>query len=153
MNGSNEMRTADKPTSNAALRFTRYFPVVLVLAYGFASQVWAGDIYVIANPAMTGLTSVDVRDVFLGDKRFIGSEALKPTDNAGQQAHFLQQVIKMEGDKYNSWWTKKAFRDGLVQPEVKSSDVEVIEFVKATPGAVGYVGAAPPASVQLIGKF
>ncbi|MDR3419066.1 MAG: hypothetical protein P4L83_23065 [Nevskia sp.] len=111
------------------------------------------DLFVIANPSVTGLSTADVRDVYLGEKRFAGSTPLKPVDNAAQQSHFLSTVVKMEGDKYNSWWIKKAFRDGLVQPDVKSADVEVIEYVKATPGAVGYVGAAPPAGVTVVGKY
>lgn len=151
MNAFETVRVIGRPV---LLRWQRGLQVLLMLGlFCLATRAQAGDLYVIANPGVSGLGAADVRDIFLGVKRFAGSTALKPADNASQQPHFLQQVVKMEGDKYNGWWMKKAFRDGLVQPEVKSSDLEVIEYVKSTAGAVGYVGAAPPASVQLVGKF
>jgi ABC-type phosphate transport system substrate-binding protein len=49
----------------------------------------------------------------------------------------------MNSAKYAGIWTKKAFRDGLTAPAMKSGDAEVIEFVKRTPGAVGYVSSSP----------
>ena len=51
--------------------------------------------------------------------------------------------MKMDAAKYNNIWTKKSFRDGLTPPAVKSSDIEVSEYVKRTPGAVGYVTSTP----------
>ncbi len=126
--------------------------VVLCLSLFFAPSGFA-DVFVIANPSVVGLAATDVRDVYLGEKRFAGSVGLKPVDNATQQSHFLSAVVKMDVDKYNNWWIKKAFRDGLVQPEMKSSDLEIIEYVKVTPGAVGYIGSPPPAGVASIGKY
>jgi ABC-type phosphate transport system substrate-binding protein len=57
--------------------------------------------------------------------------------------------MQMDAAKYNNIWTKKSFRDGLTPPAVKSGDAEVTEFVKRTPGAVGYVSSTP-AGVKII---
>jgi hypothetical protein len=57
----------------------------------------------------------------------------------------------MKANKYNNIWTKKSFREGLTPPAVKSSDIKVIEFVKRTPGAVGYV-TSDPTGVTIIQK-
>jgi len=111
----------------------------------------AGDIYVIANPGVK-LGAGDVRDVFLGDKQFIDSLKLAPVDNSAAQADFLAKVIKMKAGKYSTAWTKKAFRDGISAPAVKSGDAEVVEFVKRTPGGVGYVSVSP-SGVNVVGKF
>ena len=71
------------------------------------------------------------------------SHSHEPTDgNAAMQSTFLAQVIKLDAAKYATAWTKKSFRDGLNPPAVKSGDVEVADFVKRTPGAVGHVGSA-----------
>jgi ABC-type phosphate transport system substrate-binding protein len=41
----------------------------------------------------------------------------------------------------------------LTPPAAKNSDEEVIAYVQATPGAIGYVTSAPPASVTVLKKF
>jgi hypothetical protein len=111
----------------------------------------AGDLYVVSNAGATPGAS-DVREIFLGEKQFLGSVKLVPVDNAAAQEQFLAKVMKMEAAKYTASWTKKSFRDGVSAPPVKGSDAETIEFVKQTPGAVGYVGS-PPSGVNVVGKF
>ncbi|HUN92897.1 MAG TPA: hypothetical protein VMU33_12630 [Burkholderiaceae bacterium] len=122
-----------------------------LLSLALSSAAAAGDIYLIANHG-TSITLGDAHDVYLGDKQFAGSVKLVPVDNSAVQDAFLAKVLKMDAAKYGSAWTKKSFRDGLTPPAVKGSDIEVIDFVKRSPGAVGYVGSAP-AGVDVIGKF
>lgn len=43
---------------------------------------------------------------------------------------FLSKVVKTEPERYATGWTKKAFRDGLTAPSVKSDNAEVIDFLK-----------------------
>ena len=109
---------------------------------------YAADVIVIANPGVN-LSAGDVRDIFLGEKQFAGSTRLSPVDNAALQESFLSKLIQMTSAKYTGIWTKKAFRDGLTAPAMKSGDAEVIEYVKRTPGAVGYVANAP-AGVNIV---
>jgi hypothetical protein len=122
-----------------------------VLALICASASLAADLYVIANSGLS-LSAAEAREAFLGEKQFSGSIKLVPVDNAAVQEAFLAKVVKMDNAKYASTWTKKSFRDGLTPPALKSSDVEVIEFVKRTPGAVGYVSTSP-GNVSVIQKF
>lgn len=120
----------------------------LVVAALVSMNTFAGGLYVIANTSVN-LTAAEVRDVFLGEKQFSGSVKLTPVDNSAAQSAFLQQVLQMDADKYASIWAKRSFRDGMNPPEVKSSDAEVIGFVKGNPGAVGYV-TAPADGVKVI---
>jgi len=113
--------------------------IFLLLAFQFAN---AAGIVVISN-SNTSVSADDVRDIFLGEKQFAGSTKLVVIDNAALQSTFLSQVMHMDAAKYNGIWTKKSFRDGLTPPAVKSGDAEVIEFIKRTPGSVGYVSSAP----------
>ena len=94
----------------------------------------------------------EVKETFLGDKQLAGSQKLVPVDNAAQQADFTAKVLGTDVAKYGARWTKKAFREGLTAPPVKGSDAEVLAFVKATPGAVGYVGASGP-GVKVLMKY
>jgi len=109
----------------------------------------ADGLLIITHPAVT-LSHDDVRDVFLGEKQIVDGIKLVPVDNASAQPVFLAQVMKLEPAKYTASWTKKAFRDGLNPPPVKANDVEVIEYVKHMPGAVGYVTTPPGPGVNTI---
>jgi hypothetical protein len=119
----------------------RYFSAVL-LALLLPQLAYAADVVVISHPG-TAISAGDVKDVFLGDKQFAGATKLVPVDNASLQDSFLSKYLDMSRNKYSSAWTKKSFRDGLIAPAMKSGDAEVIDFVKRTPGAVGYVSSAP----------
>ncbi|WP_298439576.1 phosphate ABC transporter substrate-binding protein [Geobacter sp.] len=98
----------------------------------------AADLSVIANSGLP-INASEIKDIFLGSKQFSGSTKIVPVDNSAAQDEFLSKVLKMDTGKYSTLWAKKSFRDGLNPPAVKSSDAEVVEFVRRTPGAVGYV--------------
>ena len=121
--------------------FFRYFSAVL-LALLLPQLANAADVVVISHPGTT-ISAGDVKDVFLGEKQFAGGTKLIPVDNASLQDNFLSKFLDMARSKYSSAWTKKSFRDGLTPPAMKSGDAEVIDYVKRTPGAVGYVSSAP----------
>jgi ABC-type phosphate transport system substrate-binding protein len=114
-----------------------------------AGSAFAGD--VIGNNVGT-LTADEVREVFVGDKLSANGTKLIPMDNSSAQADFLAKVIKVDAAKYSTIWAKKGFRDGLNPPAARGSDSEVINSVKNTPGAIGYVNSAP-AGVTLILKY
>ncbi len=122
----------------------------LTLALLFASVAIA-DVFVIANSSVQ-LTGAEVRDVFVGDKQLAGAVKLIPVDNANVQSQFLAKVMKVDVAKYGSIWIKKSFRDGLIPPAMKSGDAEVLDYVKKTVGAVGYVSSAP-SGVTVVQKF
>lgn len=115
------------------------------------SYAWAGDLILICNKGIS-LSSNDARDVYVGDKQVEGSTKLVPVDNASLQKDFLEKVVKVDSAKYSSIWAKKGFREGLNPPAVKNTDAEVISFVKANPGAVGYVSKASD-DVKVVHKF
>ena len=108
----------------------------------------AGEVVVISNSTIT-VSADEVRDIFLGEKQFAGSTKLVVIDNAAVQSGFLAKIMHMDAEKYNGIWTKKSLRDGLTPPAVRSGDAEVIEYIKQTPGAIGYVSTTP-AGVKVI---
>jgi ABC-type phosphate transport system substrate-binding protein len=118
---------------------------------GLASGLAYADLYAIANSATT-LSAGDVKDVFTGEKQVAGSTKLVPVDNGATQDAFLSTALKMDSARYKSIWTKKSFREGMNPPPVKSGDAEVLDFVRKTPGAVGYVSSTP-SGVTVIQKY
>ncbi len=120
--------------------------LIVLLALGRAE---AGE--VIAHESVT-LTADEVRDVFLGEKQFSANLRLIPVDNDVVQTEFLAKVLQTDRQKYIARWTKKTFREGLPAPLSKGSDAAVIAFVRATPGAVGYISGKAH-GVKLLEKF
>lgn len=123
----------------------------LVLA-GLPHAAPAADIFVIAHPAAK-ITAEAVRDVYIGEKQFAGDVKLVPIDNAAAQAEFLEKVLKLDSTRYANLWVKKSFRDALNPPAVRSSDKDVVDFVRKTPGALAYVSGSPPTGVNVIQKY
>ena len=119
----------------------RFFSALLLVLL-LPQLASAADVVVISHPGTT-ISAGDVKDVFLGEKQFAGGTKLIPVDNAAVQDSFLSKYLDMAKSKYSGAWTKKSFRDGLTPPAIKSGDAEVIDYVKRTPGAVGYVSSAP----------
>jgi hypothetical protein len=130
-------------------------PAILLatlLSLGSGSALGA-DIYVIADPNVQ-LTPEDIRDLYLGDKEFSGQVRLVPVDNQAAFSEFVVKALGMNPQRYNILWVKKAFRDALNPPAVKTGDVEVLEFVRRTRGAVGYVSSVPrDKEISVVGKF
>ena len=116
----------------------------------FSFGVYSKEIYVISNPGLN-LTTADVKQVYLGEKQMAGSQKLSPIENKSLQGDFVSQALGMDKTKYDSMWEKKSFQDGLNPPKSRSSDAEVIDFVKGNPGGIGYVSA--PGDSKVIGKF
>ena len=68
-------------------------------------------------------------------------------------SEFLAAVLQTNPRQYAARWTRKSFREGLVPPDMKGGDAEVIAFVKATPGAVGYVSNGAGSGVKVLHSF
>ncbi len=112
----------------------------------------AADVYVIAHPA-TKVGADVIRDIYIGEKQFAGDVKIIPVDNTAAQADFLDKVLKLDQTRYANLWVKKSFRDALNPPAMRSGDKDVVDFVRKTPGAIAYIGSAPPSGVVLIQKY
>ena len=123
-----------------------------VLLADSAGLAFAGDLYVVCNQSVS-LEKSDVRDLFLGERRFAGSVKLEPVDNAAAQTEFLDRVLMMVQAKYTRVWIKKSFRDGINSPQLMATDAEVFAYIKRTPGGCGYLTIAPGPAVSVIGKY
>jgi ABC-type phosphate transport system substrate-binding protein len=116
---------------------------LLVSAHTLAAQ----DYKVIVNSAnsTTELSADAVSKLFLKSvSKFPNGTAAAPVDLSKAspvRAAFSKAVIGRPISAVESYWQQQIFSGKDVPPPVKSSDDEVIAFVKATPGAIGYVSA------------
>ena len=125
-------------------------PWLAVLAL-MVSPAKATDLYLIANPSLD-ITVDAIRDAFVGEKQFQASVKLLAIDNVSAQKDFLEKVMKLDSVRYGNIWIKKSFRDGLNAPPTRGGDAEVLAYVRANAGAIGYV-ASPPTGVKTVAKF
>jgi hypothetical protein len=109
--------------------------VMLAIAVTMPTMASAGE--VISNESLS-LTPDEIREVFLGEKQLTHGLRLVPVDNGAVQDEFLAKVLQTDSQKYYARWTRKSFREGITAPALKGSDAEVIAYVKATRGAIGY---------------
>ena len=107
---------------------------------------------VIAHDPMT-LTDDEVRDAFLGEKLLSGNVKLTPVDNTSAQEEFLAKALQTDRQKYYARWARKVYREGLSVPPQKGTDAEVAAFVRATPGAIGYVSGKAPSGVRVLRSY
>jgi hypothetical protein len=122
---------------------------LLLLLSVAATAAWAGEI--IAHDTVE-LGVAEVREVYLGERQFQGNLRLVAVNNAAVFDRFLGAVLQSDARHYASRWMRKSFREGMVPPEMMGSDAEVTAFVKATPGAVGYVDKAS-SGVKVLERF
>ncbi len=123
--------------------------ILAVLSCCACTLARGADLYIICNSTVS-VTATDVRDMFLGEKQFVGATKLVPIDNSAAQAAFLEKILGMNAAKYSTTWTKKSFRDGINPPLLAGSDLEALAFVRRTPGACSYVTMPVSSDVVLI---
>ena len=133
--------------------FVRHLLRVMLLGgLTHATHALAADVYVIAHPGVV-LSADTIRDIYIGEKQFAEGVKLVPVDNAAMLVDFLGNVLKLDQTRYANLWVKKSFRDALNPPALRTSDNEIIAYVRKTPGAVAYIGAPPPTGITLVQKF
>jgi ABC-type phosphate transport system substrate-binding protein len=72
-------------------------------------------------------------------------------DSSPARTAFSKDVLGKSVSAVASYWQQQIFSGREVPPAQKANDAAVLEFVKANPGAVGYVsGGAAPAGVKVL---
>lgn len=100
-----------------------------------------------ANP-VSSLEARDVSRMFRKDvTRWKSGSAVAPVDQRVQspvRVAFSRKVHGRSVQMIAEFWRQQIFSGRNVPPVEKSSDAEVLEFVRANPGAIGYVSSGLP---------
>jgi len=112
----------------------------------------AQDYKVVVNSATTvaSMSKAEVARLFLKqDTRWKDGKPVAVVDlppaSAVRQG-FSKTVLGKDVGSVNSYWQQQVFSGRASPPVVKQSDADVVAYVAATPGAVGYVSADAAAS-------
>ena len=118
--------------------------LLLLASLGSWSTAGAQDVVLVANKSVkiSEITSADLRAIFMGTKtRFADGSHAVPVTLKGGPAHevFLKHYVGEDPEEFRSQWRKVVFTGQGAMPRAFDSESALIEYVAATPGAVGYV--------------
>jgi len=102
-----------------------------------------------SNPA-TQITRLKVGEIFLKkDKRWPDGQPAVPVEPSGKspvRQRFDQEIFGKQVIALSAYWQQMIFSGKGIPPPEKSTDADVVTFVRETPGAIGYVGSGADAT-------
>src|SRR3989337_1740197 len=123
--------------------FVRALIILLLFVSASGGPAHAGDFVIIVNPdgPLKNANASDIKEIYLGEKRFADSVKLVPINHVeGQMKNaFLKAVVGMDSKAYRLYWIKKVFKDGVPIPPSMGNIFAIIDMVKTEKGAVAYV--------------
>ncbi|HKD19746.1 MAG TPA: phosphate ABC transporter substrate-binding protein [Thermoanaerobaculia bacterium] len=135
---------------------TRIVRILVLAALGIsAGRISAEDpgaFKVIVNPAnpATQITRLKIGEIFLRkEKRWPDGQSavpVEPSIKSPVRQRFDQDVYGKPVIAISAYWQQMIFGGKGIPPPEKSSDAEVVSFVRETAGAIGYVSAGADAS-------
>ena len=124
---------------------------VLAISFAIASiipAIAAGQGFKIVINESNRTSSISTRDVsrcFMKQTNtWISGRPVVPVDQAASsdtRQAFSEVIHGRDVSAVKSYWQREIFSGRGVPPAEKASDQEVLAFVRANPGAVGYVSA------------
>ncbi len=129
---------------------TRLLRLVSLLALGLAvspthAQSAAYRVVVHASNAASTLPRAELARLFLKKtSAWPDGRTAQPVDqgeNAPARRLFSKAVLDRDVPAVRAYWQQQIFSGRGVPPPEKSSDADVLAYVRANPGAVGYVSA------------
>lgn len=120
----------------------------LILLFSVLMPFYANaDFAVIVHPsAPDGISKDEVAKIFLAksDKFADGSSSKPVNQTAGSAPRepFEKTVLGKSPSQVKAYWSRLIFTGKAVPIDELKSDQEVVQFVSATPGAIGYVDSS-----------
>jgi ABC-type phosphate transport system substrate-binding protein len=105
----------------------------------------ADGLIVIGHPNLPALDAATLEKVYTGKVVEVGGiavTAVNAQSGSATRARFLQSYLKQDEDKYTAYWIVRRYIGKGAPPREIVGSAAVIDFVKATPGAIAYIDAA-----------
>ena len=116
-------------------------------------QADAEDLVIIVNSRLdvSSISLEDVREIYNGKIQFLAGKRLKPVDQSEDQEIrkvFLNEVLHLSKSDYTKHWMHLVFLEGTNAPVLRDDSAAVIQTVKESDGAIGYVWASEAANAK-----
>ena len=123
-----------------------------------ASASGTQEFQIVVHPTVQGtkISRANLSALFTGKTFRWGDKAqARPVDQSARapvRRAFTAMIIGLSMGELQLYWQKRVATDHVFPPPTKGSDEEVLRFVAANEGAIGYVGAdaAIPESVKVL---
>lgn len=117
---------------------------ILITIICLGAVAWSGEYIIIVNPnsTLSEASATDLKYVYIGKVKDIGGKTVAPANLASDDPvaqSFFNEIIGMSSVDYKSFWMAQQIRGGSTAPAVKKSVEAMIEFVKESANAIGYV--------------
>jgi ABC-type phosphate transport system substrate-binding protein len=120
--------------------------IVLMLLITHITSAQSYKIIINIANSTASLSKKDISALFLKKKtKWDSGTPVTPVDlgsNSKVRESFTQEIHEKSVGAIRSFWQQAAFAGIASAPPEKTTDQEVIDFVKKNPGAIGYVSAA-----------
>jgi len=131
------------------LKKTAFLLLTMVLAWSFFAGVARADMIVIAvsDVTVSQLDAGTAKAIFLGKKtKWENGDTIVPVNLKRGPTHqeFLKVVVRKTPAQYRSFWKRAIFTGTGMPPRSFATEEEVVGFVRASPGAIGYIDASTP---------
>lgn len=117
--------------------------LLAVLLHG---SVWAiDDIVVIAHPAIARVDQPTLQRLYTGRAVEVGgvpAHVVNAPPGTPSRERFLSQVVQLDDGRYVAYWTVRRHVGRGAPPRELKTAAEIIAYVQATPGAIGYIPAS-----------
>jgi ABC-type phosphate transport system substrate-binding protein len=128
------------------------------LAVGATAANGPQEFQVVVHPSVKGtwISRTSLQAVFTGKTdRWGDKTSARPVDQSAKSPvrhAFTVAVLGVSMGEIQRYWQERVATQRLFPPPIKSNDEEVLRYVAANPGAVGYVAAeiAIPESVRVV---
>ena len=110
-----------------------------------AAEPDANALVVIAHATVTRVDTPTLQRLYTGRAIEVAGTPVNPVNlSAGHplRERFMAQVLNEDNDKYVAYWTVRRHIGKGIPPREFKSAAEVIEYVQATPGGLGYIAAS-----------
>ena len=130
------------------------FHVALAFVAGVCDA--GGGIVVIGNHNLTALDAPTVEKIYTGrviEVNGVAVTAVNANSGSPVRSRFLQAYLNQDEDKYTAYWIVRRYIGKGAPPRELSGSAAVIDFVRSTPGAIGYIDETDvPAGMNVLLK-
>ncbi len=121
--------------------------MIVGLALFLVSQASAGVVVIVSPDSdISGLSKSQIKSIFLGKvKSLPNGDPAAPVNQAEESPvydAFNKKVLGKSSTKVLQYWASRVFSGKGSPPEVLPDDQAVINYVRSTKGAIGYIDSS-----------
>jgi len=126
--------------------------LVSVFVQSAFTDAQAADVVIIGNKDIpeSSLSKTDIQNIFLGKKTKLGSTKIAFVILKSGDVHenFLKVYLSRTPAQYKKYWKKIVFTGKGKAPKSLKTEEALVEHVKNTEGAIGYIGSDTAQNIE-----